>query len=265
MSPIRRLTRKLRRRFIPTVIVSADIVSAIIASTIIASVWRTPRHRDSGATRAIGKAFGPRITAQPDIRDKVAESLARCLLPWFETRRYATLLTMRSGVWRARASRMRAVVVAIRNATTRADAATISVRDLRDVRLPQSKKSRALFQSGCGQPNGSHGLQPSRPQSVCNFALAGDAYSVSSGTVRSPQVAPWLSAEPSSHNAYLSPDAQAASLIIPTVIVLAICLSHGAHRAIATMPDRRSGRDPRNRQSLWRAGCRRTRPRPRGR
>jgi hypothetical protein len=80
---------------IPTVIASAVIVSGTIASTIIVSIWRTPRHRDSGVTGAIGKAFGPRVAPESDIRAKVAESLARCLLPWFETRRYATLLTMR--------------------------------------------------------------------------------------------------------------------------------------------------------------------------
>jgi hypothetical protein len=85
-------------------------------------------------------------------------------------------------------------------------------------------------------PNGSHGLPPSRPQSICNFTLAGDAYSVSSRTVRSLQVAPWLSAGPSAHNAYPSPDAQAASPVIPTVIVSASYrLSLGANRAIATM------------------------------
>jgi len=74
--------------------------------------------------------------------------------------------------------------------------------------------------------------------------LAGDAYSVSGRTVRSPQVAPWLSTGPSAHNAYPSPDAQAASPVIPTVIVKAIIvsaidLSHGARRAIG---DSRQGR-----------------------
>jgi hypothetical protein len=78
VSPIRRLTRKLRRRFIPIVIVLAVIVSAIIASTIIVSVRRTPRHRDSGVTGAIHKAFGPRVAAESDIPAKLAESLARC-------------------------------------------------------------------------------------------------------------------------------------------------------------------------------------------
>src|SRR4051812_45256477 len=119
----------------------------------------------------------------------------------------------------------------------RADRTTISARDLRDVRQPQPQESIALFWSGCGQSNGSHGLQPSRPQSVCNFALAGDAYSVSSRTVRSPQVAPWLSAEPSSYNVSpLSPDGQAASPIIPLLLTPSHdCLSHHARRAIATM------------------------------
>src|SRR5207247_496692 len=81
--------------------------------------------------------------------------------------------------------------IALRNATARAGAAAISARDLRDADLPRPLKSVALFQGGCGMPNGSHGLQPSRPQIICNFTLAGDAYSVSSRTVRSHQVAPW--------------------------------------------------------------------------
>src|SRR5882757_3251456 len=44
-------------------------------------------------------------------------------------------------------------------------------------------KKGKCFRDGCGQPNGSHGLPPPRPQSLCKFALAGDAYSVSCGTV----------------------------------------------------------------------------------
>jgi hypothetical protein len=114
--------------------------------------------------------------------------------------------------------------------------------------LQQTKKSRVLFQSGCGQPNGSHGLQPSRPQSVCNFALAGDAYPVSSRTVRSPQVAPWLSAEPSSHNAYLPPDAQAASPVIPTVIVSAVIVS-ALYRLSHVLSQ--AWRAPRQRDDVW--------------
>src|SRR5258707_65429 len=128
VSPIRRLTRKLRRRFLPIVIVSAVIVSAAIASTTIVSVWRTPRHRDSGA---IGQAFGLRVAAESDIRAKVAESLARCLLPWFETRRLkrvyarlqramATLLTMRpSSVYGGQRDLPALQIAFIRNATTR--------------------------------------------------------------------------------------------------------------------------------------------------
>ena len=56
---------------------------------------------------------------------------------------------------------------------TRADAAPISTRDLRDADLPQSRKSTALFWNTCEMPNGSHGLQPSRPQSLCNFIPRG--------------------------------------------------------------------------------------------
>ncbi|MEN3377598.1 MAG: hypothetical protein V7604_2953, partial [Hyphomicrobiales bacterium] len=121
----------------------------------------------------------------------------------------------------------------IRNATARADAATISARDLCDADLPRPIKSVALFSSGCGMPNGSHGLPPSQPQSLCNFALAGDAYSVSSRTVRPPQVAPWLSAGPSSEPvAYAPPDAQAALPPIPTVVVLAMAHAAPSRRCL---------------------------------
>jgi hypothetical protein len=116
----------------------------------------------------------------------------------------------------------------------RAVTATISARDARDAASPQLQKSGTIFWNRCGLPYGSHALQPSRPQSVRKFPLAGDAYSVSGWTVRSPQVAPWLSAEPSSSRvAYPSPDAQAASPVIPTVIFpsLLIIGSVSAHTA----------------------------------
>jgi hypothetical protein len=82
-----------------------------------------------------------------------------------------------------------------------------------------SHKNRERF---FGMPNGSHGLPPPRPQSICNFTTRGMRILSPARTVRSPQVAPWLSAGPSSvHLAYPLPDAQAASPIIPLFIASA--------------------------------------------
>jgi hypothetical protein len=73
-----------------------------------------PRHRDDprdpGASRAQAGPLVPALPAESDIRAKVTEPLARCLPPWFATRRLkrvyarlqraaATLLTMRSECW----------------------------------------------------------------------------------------------------------------------------------------------------------------------
>jgi hypothetical protein len=138
----------------------------------------------------------------------------------------------------------------------------------RDAGLPQSQKSRALFWRECGMPNGSHGLPPPRPQSICNFALAGDAYSVSGRTVRSSQVAPWLSAGPSSDNVSpirrltCKPRCRSSPLLLPRLLLSQPLLPQPLSSRLAHIAPSRFGRDPRNRPSPWPACRRRTRHPP---
>ena len=229
ITPIRRLMRKPRRRSSPLLLPKPFV-----------SVARLGR----GARRVVATRSGTRFRRDPRMRGVRAEGPGRGRSQFSSTTvnrpKRASFLKNQRKTWmagtspamtecyfnvvRPRRSATPPAPASIRNAAARADAASISARDLRDADLPQSLKSIALFWNNCEMPNGSHGLQPPRPQIICNFALAGDAYSVSSRTVRSHQVAPWLSAGPSSHNAYPWPDAQAASPVIPTVIILATCL-----------------------------------------
>jgi len=82
ITPVRRLTRKLRPPIIPTVIVAAVIVSAMVHT----APSRRCLVRDPGVTGAIRKALRPRIAAEPDIGPKIADRPAAVLLAQLEQR-----------------------------------------------------------------------------------------------------------------------------------------------------------------------------------
>jgi hypothetical protein len=208
IAPIRRLIRKPRRR-----------PSPLLSPQPLVSVFRLGR----GARHVVTTKSGTRFRRDPRNQRFASRSLIGPHQFFGPT--HATSLNAGRADDGLAVADLSPPMHRVHTPQTRADAASISTRDLRDADLPQSQKSTALFWNICEMPNGSHGIQPSRPQSLCNFTSAGDAYSVSSRTVRSPQVAPWLSTGPSAYNAYPPPDAQAASPVIPTVIASAIGLS----------------------------------------